>query len=231
MSIKNPGYQLFVNYLEECYNDKRLGELYFPNSMMGPSRFETRGQDPFLVQLRDLYNNIANWNIKYKNVHSLGLTAIIAFGDAVHYPGYTEETVQRSKYEIFGARFGPIVSVIKRHDIKPKKAEFLVITRDDAIPMLYVSRRTSEMILLEKEYDKMKLYTRSIGQIIRGIENPGNKTQIETDEISIDAFKNGVPIFYDENLDFILDKTCIERENPRIVEWHPESPKLWGIIR
>ena len=231
MSMKNPGHHLFVSDIEKRYENRTLGELYFPNGMMTSTRFETRGHDPFLVKLHELYQMIDDWDILYNNVRSLGVVGIIAFGDAVHYPGYTEETVQRAKYGIFGARFGPIVHVTEKNRIIPNEAEFLIITQDDAISISYVSRRAPEMAALEKEKDKIRLYTRSISQIVRGIENNCNKASITTDEISIDAFKNGVPICYDENLDFILDKTCIEKENPRIIEWHPESPKLWGIIR
>jgi len=231
MGINNPRHHLFVNDLKRHYKNGTLGELYFPNGMMGPSRFETREHDPFLVKLHDLYQMIDEWNIFYNNVRSLGVVGIIAFGDAVHYPGYTKKPVQRAKYGIFGARFGPIVEVIERTYIKPKEAEFLVITQDDAISISYVSRRAPEMAALEKEKGKIKLYTRSISQIVRGIENNCNKASINTDEISIDAFKNGVPICYDENLDLILDKTCIEKENPRIIEWHPDKQRLWGIIR
>jgi hypothetical protein len=219
---------------DKFYVEGELGILTFPNGSFRKEGvdYEFTERRHYEISLNVLHDSIYDWKVLGRSVPSMGISNIIAFGEAVAYPGYIEEPFERGKYRMLGLEFGPKITDMKRILIQPTRAEFLVITHEDPMPEKYVAGRTSRAILCRNTYNKnLHLYVRSIGQVIRGAENIKGKTDMETDTISIDALSNGVPIFFDDTLDYILDKTCIKNDNPRILKWYYNDKKFSGTIR
>lgn len=209
---------LSVKDLAKYVEKERTGRLVFPNG----GRFLS----DFSVNLRDVYGLVANWEIQGNKIPIDDISAIIAFGSSVRYPGYREVPVTRKKYVIFGEK--QETGKIKRVPIIPNDADFLVVTSQNM---------TEERVFVGKqdEYDDyygpltedriIHMFHRGANQVINGVK--------ENDTISISALKEGVPIFYDRaKLEKLVQQSEIASSTPRKLDWTENTDGyLHGEIR
>jgi hypothetical protein len=213
-----------ISKITEHYQDKNLGKLYFPN---GKCLVNKQYVD-FNIDLIDLYELLTDWSINddWSNVTSKvdidDIIAVIAFGSAVKYPGYTIEETKEKKYLFFG----PDVITKYRVNLEPKDADFLVITKTRMIDFRKLDPVVSKWA---NDYDcgtdikkaGIHLVNRSWDQFLNGI-NDG------TDTVSISGLKEGILLFGGSDL---FESNKLKFDSPHTIKWTIESYLVNGYIK
>lgn len=199
-------------------------------SMLGALSLPNGG---FNVSLSKLYNSIQwEWKINSKPMDMHKVIAVIAFGSAVRYPGYTEKNVQSKKYFLFGS---PVERRTKI-PIKPNDVDFLVVTKENMTEEKYIDSRSSYDYGNDhcRKEGNMHLVPRGVDQIIVGVNGSYRSIQYGiADTVSESALRYGVPLFYEkEELEELIRRSGIKKETPRKVFWKKDwNDKLAGRIR
>ena len=192
----------FTRYFEK----KKLSRLYFPNGKCAEDC-----NSPFFIHLKDLYMLVVKWRRHGTFVPADDIIAIIAFGSAVRHPD-TQEIVETSRrYWLFGQK----QTTIRQIPIQPHDADFLVIT---------VRNRTREEVLkptsakgcssgktLGLQRGGIHLINRGGNQVINGVR--------AGDTISVSALQEGVPVFFDDRLNNIVEQSGVVNTTPRRLSW------------
>lgn len=193
----------------------RLGELHLPNGS-------------YKISLSSLYDNLTSWKINDNTLSVDDLVAIIVFGSAVRYPGFTEQPTITKKYWFFG----PAEKSIRKVPIKPNDVDFLIVTRknmteEKVIPAVRddVSSDSYGGSVSAIVYQEMHLVCRGVNQMLEGV-NYRNRTSIPIDSVSEHVFREGVPLFYNKlELKDLISRSSVKRETPRRIIW---DKTLWG---
>jgi hypothetical protein len=225
---------LDIEEFESLYKVGKLGRIYFPNGKKEDASVEGYGESikNYFVHLRDLYNAISEWNIADKSVLSLGLVGIVAMGDTVVQPGYKLANIPEKngwKFKNWKVQ-RKYIDFEKKVPIQPREAEFLVVTQDNPVPLDYVSRRTTHIAsCVTKPRKDIQLYVRGIEQVLKGLER-GRRLSVDTDEVTMNAFEKGVPIFFNHELKYIIETTGVENYNSHYAEWSSEEHDIIKAI-
>lgn len=194
---------LHIDDFTKYFEAKRLGKLYFPN-----------GQN-FYIALADLYKLVTQWRVNHTLVPPDDIVAVIAFGSAVRHPGFREVT----KRGLFRGL------VTERVPIQPRDADFLVITgknltREELLePSLLYDNYGGAYIIK----GGIHIVNRSVNQIIGGVK--------ANDTVSASGLREGVPIFFNGQLDGVVAQTGIVKNTPCKIFWdEDDNGLLTGII-
>jgi hypothetical protein len=199
---------LTINDFTKYFEQKKLGKLYLPNG----KAFNTNMHDwtKFNINLGDLYKLMSGWKINHTEVPLNDILAVISFGSAVKYPGYTEKPIEKG---YFRKR-----TIMKRAYINPADADFFVLTKNDITRDEYIKPGTTTLdygsggCITAITKGGINLVNRGVNQLFKGIENG--------DTISISAIKEGILVFCNrEELEKIINKTGIKKETPRKLLW------------
>jgi hypothetical protein len=209
---------------EKFYKEKELGDLTFPNGTL-PSLLDSitgHYEVPYFIKLEELYEAING--MRGFNIPSLKLLGVVAYGDAVRYPGYELEPHTYRKWLI-----GPKVTEDVKVPIQTYKADFLVVTEKNPIPIPSISNSQAAR-LCNRHVNDIYLDIRGIDQVIKGLEM-GLGTPSNTDYESIASFTNGVPVFFNDNdLERIMVQSGATNTNPRHTKWNYYKKRLYGLI-
>ena len=216
--------ELSLDDFRDYHEAKKLGELHLPNGS-------------YKISLNNLYDNLVSWKIEGKTISVDDLVAIIVFGSAVHYPGFTEQLTTAKKYFFFG----PAEKRIKRVPIDPNDVDFLIVTRENMTEEKVIPAVRREicddygvsMRVLELIYKEMHLVCRGVNQMLAGA-NYRSGTSIPIDSVSEHVLREGVPIFYNKSeLDYLISHSSVKRETPRRVIWGETwwNKQLIGVIK
>ena len=176
-----------------------LGRLSFPN---GNSRF---GGGSFSISLADLYRLVFAESDGNPAVTPDEIIGIVAFGDSVEYPGFTETIKSAKKYRFFG----PETRTVERVGIQPERADFVVIQEG--------RKMQDGRIVPDESYEKkpdsgaIRLSRRYADRIIG--DSPEERSK------AFFGMGNGVPVIYDDRLESLLDEAGMAFNNPRKVHW------------
>jgi len=214
--MKEIGYSLddFKTY----HQGKRLGELYLPNGS-------------YKISLSSLYDNLTTWKINDHTLSVDDITAIIVFGSAVRYPGFTEQPAITIKYLFFG----PAEKSIRKVPINPNDVDFLIVTRENITEekVIEATRNYNGYGGGEIIYGEMHLVCRGVNQMLEGA-NYRDRTAVPIDSVSDSVFREGVPLFYNKlELEDLISRSSVKRETPRRVMWDETfwSKNLVGRIK
>ena len=205
---------LTIQYFTKYFEERKLGNFYFPNG----ESFNTRKRiyENLSINLKDLYKTVVGWKINDTEVPLDDILAVIAFGSAVRYPGYTKIPETKRKWIFFGKKYE--TDRMKKVPIKPKEVDFFVLTQNDITRHEYIKPGVVTFDLglggcvTEVTKGGINLVNRGINQLLKGIT--------EGDTISISALKEGIPIFSDkEKLEEVISKSGIRPDTPRKVFW------------
>ena len=197
----------FTRYFEA----NRLGKLSFPNGKAyvhpGGNSFDHSSITDFYINLTDLYKLVTEWKVNHIGVPLDDIVAVIAFGSAVRYPGFTEVV----KHRWFR---GPVT---KQVPIQPNDADFLVITGKDLMRekiLKPISLHTYDCgSWIEK--GGIHLVNRGVSQLLNGIQ--------ANDTVSISALQEGVPIFFNGRLGDVFARSGIINTTQRKILWDENS--------
>jgi len=235
---------LSIKDFEYLHCAKKLGKLYFPN---GKKRDDNapifHRNKSFFIELNDLYETIDKCQINNQSIPSLEIISIIAMGDTVNlcdsttYPGYTIEKIKsRNGLEWKNGWWRPkYISIDKKVPIQPKKAEFLVITEKNPVPIEHIGRTSVRAICNYTGNTNIKINVRGIEQVITsikdGLNNIHNTNFIGIDKETVDAFTNGVPIIFDHQLRYIIAESGADYNYSAKTEWHFGKNNYFAIIK
>ena len=208
----------FTKYFEE----NRLGRLYFPNGYSSLSNEDFNGGRTTLrIDLRDLYKGIVGWKINHNEIPLDDIIAVISFGSAVKHPDAGTTSIFRKKYFLFGP------DIVKREKINPRDTDFYILTDKNLTKEKCISTKQTrgEYGFLSIVYEGgIHLIHRGINQLLNGIK--------EEDTVSINALKEGVPIFFNGRLENVIEKSGIRKETPRKIYWEENrNGDLFGEIK
>ena len=201
--------ELSLDDFRDYYKAKRLGELHLPNGS-------------YKISLSSLYDCLASWKINGHYLSVDDLAAIIVFGSAVRYPGFTEQPTVTKKYWLFG----PAEKSMRKVPINPHDVDFLIVTKknmteEKVIPAVRGDRAidsyggTVPVIV----YEEMHLVCRGVNQMLEGVTYRSG-TSIPIDSVSEHVLREGVPLFYNEaGLEHLLSRSSVKRKTPRRVIW------------
>ena len=210
---------LKLDIFEEYFTKSKLGEFYFPNGrcveiMRDPIKGIPQTKHlPFQVLLQDLYGAITGWELDSIEVPISEIAGVIAYGDAVKFPGTKEGT--RKKYYMFGQR---ILSE-KQVPLLPREVDLLVLTKEK----LPVRDRYIEPMAPGK---KEEAYTEE-GDVFTGGIRTTTRPLGEITRNSLEA-KEGILILSDGNpkleemFGFPRELHQDMRQNPREIFWGRE---------
>ena len=207
---------LSMNDFTRYFEEKRLGNLHFPNGeciITHGHAFENAEFPKFFVRLDDLYKMVSGWKVNHTLVPLDDIVAVIAFGSAVRHPGEREVSFERRKYLFFGEK----VKKIKKVPIQPKDADFLVITGENLM-----REEVLEPVSLET-YDcgtwikkgGIHLVNRGVNQLLNGVRS--------NDTVSMSALREGVPIFFNGRFKNVSSWTGVASATPRKILWDENS--------
>ena len=185
----------FMHY----FNEKRLGNLYFPNGYCVYGRYLNFGK--FFVDLNYLYKLVSGWKVNYTEIPLNDIIAVIAFWSAVRYPGTETIFETRKKYLLFGEN----IIIMKEIPIYPRDADFLVITEHNL-----VNEKILEPLTERDEYGGVYIKqggihvsNRGTQQFLNGVQahditgvNTLNDRIRSNDTVSISALPERLPIFF-----------------------------------
>ncbi|MEK6863642.1 MAG: hypothetical protein AABW53_03010 [Nanoarchaeota archaeon] len=118
--------ELSLEDFEDYHERNKLGYLYLPNGSMK-------------IDMERLYSGITTWRIGGKILSAADVTAVIAFGSAVRYPGFTEHPTITKKYWLFGPAEKSTIKV----PIEPNDVDFLIVTRENLDGETFIFAKTS----------------------------------------------------------------------------------------
>ena len=118
---------LSLERFEKYFDERRLGEFYFPNGecLVEPAERKSPARyGDFSISLIDLYKSITGWDETGKKQLELDqIAGVLAFGDSVRYP----LTETRKKYYFWG----PEIFTKKPEVIRPTHADILILTHQN----------------------------------------------------------------------------------------------------
>jgi len=208
------------------FKANRLGKLYFPNGQAyvhpGGAWFDRSSVTDFYIDLTDLYKMVSGWRVNHTLVPLNDIVAVIAFGSAVRYPSVQKVSRTHRKYWLFGEK----VTKVERVAIQPSDADFLVITGKNLM-----REEVLEPISLDTydcgswiEKGGIHLVNRGVSQLLNGVR--------ANDTVSASALREGVPIFFNGQLDGVIAQAGIAKTTPRRIIWDENSEGfLTGRIR
>jgi len=210
---------LTINDFSSYFHQGRLGKLSFPNGISVTPDVKQRisllgernaNRVPFFINLEELYRLSTNWTPNNLGNPPQDLIAIIAFGSAVRYPGIKEVTNKRKRFFLFGDE----VLTVSKKPIMPWDADFFVISGQSRFEDF--SAPASTIDVYEQggpwvEKGGIQVINVGIDQLLR------DTSQCVT--VSITAIEEGIPIFFDSELEEIIRQTGLIRKNPRRLQW------------
>nr|MBA4405423.1 hypothetical protein [Nanoarchaeum sp.] len=204
---------LSMEYFTKYFEKNKLGKLYLPNGLVN-TLDGNAGTSQFFINLTDLYKLATGWKINRTEVPLKDIFEIICFGDSVQHPGFREEGFERRKYFVAG----PKVTRIRKEVIKPKYADFLVITESGKCYSEKSLDPTTVMVGMDYRDSVPVMTEGGINVTYRGIGEISHKSTINDPTIA-DMIKKGVPIFSNGILEEIVGRSIISKETPRTIYW------------
>lgn len=201
MDAYNTGY-LPIEEFKIYHEMNSLGRLFYPNDKKISSKERNLA---FFIELNDLYKNINEATIRQnKNFLSLGLVGIIATGQMLNEPNYD------------------IAS-------QPMSADFFIITQNNPIDEDIIGR-TSQSALCEYRDKNIHLTVRGIDQVIAGLRYGINMNTMNIDKASIEAWKNGVPLFFNNQINYIEKLSNVKNNSIFTPQWYSDETKIFAEI-
>lgn len=187
--IENLSFGDFTHYAQQA----RLGRLNLPNGRT--KRLLSYSKNNLSVELTDLYR-LVDRLVAFRGLTSENILAVIAVGSAVLFPGYRENYSVRRKFRIFG----PLVVRHRTIPIQPNDIDFFILTDKNL------------------GYDGAYLRKGMLHIVGRGTEQMARSKEVN-DTVSMHALREGIPMFFDEQLKLLAAKIGIKPKTPRKIYW------------